>query len=61
MKILRLLNRYFYFFVLYFFLGLTSLAENQPADIWNTQEQVSSPSENQSLELNKNDSPIQEN
>ena len=61
MKILRLLNRYFYFLVLYFFLGLTSLAENQPADIWNTQEQVSSPSENQSLELNKNDSPIQEN
>ena len=61
MKILRLLNRYFYFFVLYFFLGLTSLAENQPADIWNTQEQVPSPSENQSLELNKNDSPIQEN
>ena len=61
MKILRLLNRYFYFFVLYFFLGLTSLAEDQPADIWNTQEQVSSPSENQSLELNKNDSPIQEN
>ena len=61
MKILRLLNRYFYFFVLYFFLGLTSLAEDQPADIWNTQEPVSPPSENQSLELNKNDLPIKEN
>ncbi len=61
MKILRLLNRYFYFFVLYFFLGLTSLAEDQPADIWNTQELVSSPSENQSLELNKNDLPVKEN
>jgi len=61
MKILRLLNRYFYFFVLYFFLGLTSLAEDQPADIWNTQEQVSSPSEIQSLEINKNASPTQEN
>ena len=61
MKILRLLNRYFYFFVLYFFLGLTSLAEDQPADIWNTQELVSSPSENQSLELNKSDLPVKEN
>ena len=61
MKILRLLNRYFYFFVLYFFLGLTSLAEDQPADIWNTQEPISSPSENQSLELNKNDLPVKEN
>ena len=61
MKILRLLNRYFYFFVLYFFLGLTSLAEDQPADIWNTQEQVSSTSEIQSLEINKNASPTQEN
>ena len=61
MKILRLLNRYFYFFVLYFFLGLTSLAEDQPADIWNTQEQVSSSSEIQSLEINKNASPTQEN
>ena len=61
MKILRLLNRYFYFFILYFFLGLTSLAEDQPADIWNTQELVSSPSENQSLELNKNDLPVKEN
>ena len=61
MKILRLLNRYFYFFVLYFFLGLNSLAEDQPADIWNTQELVSSPSENQSLELNKNDLPVKEN
>ena len=61
MKILRLLNRYFYFFVLYFFLGLTSLAEDQPADIWNTQEPVSPPSENRSLELNKNDLPVKEN
>ena len=61
MKILRLLNRYFYFFVLYFFLGLNSLAEDQPADIWNTQELVSSPSENQSLELNKSDLPVKEN
>ncbi len=61
MKILRLLNRYFYFFVLYFFLGLTSLADDQPADIWNTQELVSSPSENQSLELNKSDLPVKEN
>ena len=61
MKILRLLNRYFYFFVLYFFLGLTSLAEDQPTDIWNTQEPVSPPSENRSLELNKNDLPVKEN
>ena len=61
MKILRLLNRYFYFFILYFFLGLTSLAEDQPTDIWNTQESVSPPSENRSLELNKNDLPAKEN
>ena len=61
MKILRLLNRYFYFFILYFFLGLTSLAEDQPTDIWNTQEPVSPPSENRSLELNKNDLPVKEN
>ncbi len=61
MKILRLLNRYFYFFVLYFFLGLTSLAEDQPADIWNTQEPVSSPSENQSSEININNLPIKKN
>ena len=61
MKILRLLNRYFYFFVLYFFLGLTSLAEDQPTDIWNTQEPVPPPSENQSVELNKNVLPVKEN
>ena len=61
MKILRLLNRYFYLFILYFFLGLTSLAEDQPTDIWNTQEPVSPPSENRSLELNKNDLPVKEN
>ena len=61
MKILRLLNRYLYFFVLFFFLGLTSLAEDQPVDIWNTQEPVSFPSENQSLEPNKSDLPVKEN
>ena len=35
MKILRLLNKNFYFILLYLFLGLNSLAEDQPADIWN--------------------------
>ncbi|MDC3087539.1 hypothetical protein OA339_00205 [Candidatus Pelagibacter sp.] len=35
MKILRLLNKNFYFILLYLFLGFNSLAEDQPADIWN--------------------------
>ena len=35
MKILRLLNKNFYFILLYLFLGLSSFAEDQPADIWN--------------------------
>ncbi len=35
MKILRLLNKNFYFILLYLFFGLYSSAEEQPADIWN--------------------------
>ncbi len=35
MKILKLLNKNFYFILLYLFFGLNSLAEEQPADIWN--------------------------
>ncbi len=35
MKILRLLNKNFYYILLFLFLGLNSLAEEQPADIWN--------------------------
>ncbi len=35
MKILKLLNKNFYFILLYLFFGLNSSAEEQPADIWN--------------------------
>ena len=51
MKILRLLNKNFYFILLYLFLGLNSLAEDQPADIWNI-DKKSLESTTQSNELN---------
>ena len=51
MKILRLLNKNFYFVLLYLFLGLNSLAEDQPADIWNI-DKKSLESTTQSNELN---------
>jgi len=35
MKISKLLNKKFFFILFYFFLGFGSLAEDQPADIWN--------------------------
>ena len=35
MKILKLLNKNFYLILFYLFLGINSLAEEQPADIWN--------------------------
>ena len=56
MKILRLSNNYFYFLTIFFFLGLSSLAEDQPTDIWNTQEQIISPSEGQILDQKKKNS-----
>ena len=52
MKILKLLNKNFYFILLYLFLGLNSLAEDQPADIWNVDKKTidnSSQSNNQNL------------
>ena len=52
MKILRSLNKNFYFVLLYLFLGLNSLAEDQPADIWNVDKKTidnSAQSNNQNL------------
>ena len=52
MKILKLLNKNFYFILLYLFLGLNSLAEDQPAYIWNVDKKTidnSSQSNNQNL------------
>ena len=40
MKILKLLNKKFYFVLVYLFLGLNCLAEDQPADIWNINKEV---------------------
>ena len=51
MKILRLLNKNFYFILLYLFLGLNTLAEDQPADIWNI-DKKSLESTTQSNDLN---------
>ena len=51
MKILRSLNKNFYFILLYLFLGLNSLAEDQPADIWNINKK-STESSSQNNELN---------
>ena len=51
MKILRSLNKNFYFVLLYLFLGLNSLAEDQPADIWNINKK-STESSSQNNELN---------
>ena len=52
MKILKLLNKNFYFILLYLFFGLNSLAEDQPADIWNVDKKTidnSAQSNNQNL------------
>jgi len=51
MKILRLLNKNFYFVFIYLFLGLSSFAEDQPADIWDIDKQLKESSD-QSNELN---------
>ena len=52
MKILRLLNKYFYFILLYLFLGLYSSAEEQPADIWNVdKKKVENNNQNNELKL----------
>ena len=54
MKILRSLNKNFYFVLLYLFLGLNSLAEDQPADIWNiNKKSIESSSQNNELNLEK--------
>ena len=54
MKILRLLNKNFYFVLLYLFLGLYCLAEEQPADIWNIdKESIESPAQSNDLKLEK--------
>ena len=54
MKILRSLNKNFYFVLLYLFLGLNSLAEDQPADIWNiNNKSIGSSSQNNELNLEK--------
>ena len=54
MKILRSLNKNFYFVLLYLFLGLNSLAEDQPADIWNiNNKSMESSSQNNELNLEK--------
>ena len=54
MKILRSLNKNFYFVLLYLFLGLNSLAEDQPADIWNiNNKSIESSSQNNELNLEK--------
>ena len=56
MKILKLLNKNFYFIIFYFFFGLSSLAEDQPVDIWNVDEkQILNSSEDQTLNLEKKD------
>ena len=39
MKILKLLNKIYFFFIFYLFVGLSSNAEDQPVDIWNIDKQ----------------------
>ena len=39
MKILKLLNKRYFFFIFYLFVGLSSNAEDQPVDIWNIDKQ----------------------
>ncbi|MDC3089928.1 hypothetical protein OA346_01620 [Candidatus Pelagibacter sp.] len=54
MKILRLLNKNFYFILLYLFLGLSSFAEDQPADIWNLDKKsIENSVQNNELNLKK--------
>ena len=54
MKILKLLNKNFYFALLYLFLGLYSLAEEQPADIWNIDKKsIESSAQSNGLNLEK--------
>ena len=40
MKILKLLSKNFYFILFSLFIGLSSLAEDQPADIWNIEQKT---------------------
>ena len=39
MKILKLLNKKYFFIIFYLFVGLSSNAEDQPVDIWNIDKQ----------------------
>ena len=41
MKILRLLNKKVFLFIIFFFLYLNAFAENQPVDIWNIEKEKS--------------------
>ena len=40
MKILKLLSKNFYFILFSLFIGFSSLAEDQPADIWNIEQKT---------------------
>ena len=56
MKILRLLNKKFYLFLLISFLGLNVHAEDQPVDIWNIDKNKNNISNDQSIENKPSDS-----
>tara|TARA_Y200000002_G_scaffold352175_1_gene330713 strand:+ start:1480 stop:3252 length:1773 start_codon:yes stop_codon:yes gene_type:complete len=49
MKISKLLSNSLYIIIIYFFLGLSSIAEDQPVDIWNTNKDKTSPSSQQEV------------
>ena len=58
MKISRLLNKRYFLIIFYFFIGLTSNAEEQPVDIWNIDKQKieqESSSENIINDINKSE------
>ncbi len=57
MKILKLLNKKYFFIIFYLFIGLSSNAEDQPVDIWNIDKQElenKSNSENSLINVDKN-------
>tara|TARA_B100000401_G_scaffold347778_1_gene245584 strand:+ start:170 stop:1936 length:1767 start_codon:yes stop_codon:yes gene_type:complete len=56
MKILRLLNKKFYLFLLISFLGLNVHAEDQPVDIWNIDKNENNISNDQPIENKPSDS-----
>ena len=56
MKILKLLNKTFYFTLIYLFLGLNSFAEDKPVDIWNVDEKkIDNSTQNNNQNLKKTD------